>query len=540
MRLLAWMLILCLGLSAYAQDDSLEISNASSNAIFKNAVDSYSQGKYQATVEELKMIEAKLTQKGSPNRETLGLIQYWKGICYNRLQDFSEAIKSFDKSLGLDYVPVDLHYEYGQALFAAEKLSEARIQFRESVKKKFKRGVSLYYIGYISKEMGERKKAFTFFKAINKLSEEEAKEVRQASEMQVGDIYLEQVEKRADAFKSVETYVIPQYQLAYEIDKESALAPQIQEKIVNLQRKYDLILFQLRNGRPTLNPPYFLRISQEFGQDSNVTFSPAETTISKAKQASIYSKTDFIGRYTFYYRDYLSIAPEFRFNNTYYFNRVPEIYRNDNFLLAPSVRTSYEHTLFKKPAAFLFDYDFNEARRDVNAEENLEFSSRSHSLMFGERFNYWNFGETIVRLRYRILDSYLDASDSNTTSLVFEQVRSFTLNTLLFYASYDRMRVTDSTFDTDSLTVRVDLIMPRVKDWFTPSFGLSLTSTDPINNKDQRGRETLINPSARFAKTFKKNWRANLKYDYQKNDSKDEENFAYTKSVYAFELEYLF
>ena len=540
MRLLAWMLILCLGLSAYAQDDSLEISNASSNAIFKNAVDSYSQGKYQAAVEELKTIEAKLTQKGSPNRETLGLIQYWKGICYNRLQDFSEAIKSFDKSLGFDYVPVDLHYEYGQALFAAEKLSEARIQFRESVKKKFKRGVSLYYIGYISKEMGERKKAFTFFKAINKLSEEEAKEVRQASEMQVGDIYLEQVEKRADAFKSVETYVIPQYQLAYEIDKESALAPQIQEKIVNLQRKYDLILFQLRNGRPTLNPPYFLRISQEFGQDSNVTFSPAETTISKSKQASIYSKTDFIGRYTFYYRDYLSIAPEFRFNNTYYFNRVPEIYRNDNFLLAPSVRTAYEHTLFKKPAAFLFDYDFNEARRDVNAEENLEFSSRSHSLMFGERFNYWNFGETIVRLRYRILDSYLDVSDSNTTSLVFEQVRSLTLNTLLFYASYDRMRVTDSTFDTDSLTVRVDLIMPRVKDWFTPSFGLSLTSTDPINNKDQRGRETLINPSARFAKTFKKNWRANLKYDYQKNDSKDEENFAYTKSVYAFELEYLF
>jgi len=540
MRLLAWMLILCLGLSAYAQDDSLEISNASNNAVFKNAVDSYSQGKYQATVEELKTIEAKLTQKGSPNRETLGLIQYWKGICYNRLQDFSESIKSFDKSLGLDYVPVDLHYEYGQALFAAEKLSEARIQFRESVKKKFKRGVSLYYIGYISKEMGERKKAFTFFKAINKLSEEEAKEVRQASEMQVGDIYLEQVEKRADAFKSVETYVIPQYQLAYEIDKESALAPQIQEKIVNLQRKYDLILFQLRNGRPTLNPPYFLRISQEFGQDSNVTFSPAETTISKAKQASIYSKTDFIGRYTFYYRDYFSIAPEFRFNNTYYFNRVPEIYRNDNFLLAPAVRTSYEHTLFKKPAAFLFDYDFNEARRDVNAEENLEFSSRSHSLMFGERFNYWNFGETIVRLRYRMLDSYLDVSDSNTTSLVFEQVRSLTLNTLLFYASYDRMRVTDSTYDTDSLTLRVDLIMPRVKDWFTPSFGLSLTSTDPINNKDQRGRETLINPSARFAKTFKKNWRANLKYDYQKNDSKDEENFAYTKSVYAFELEYLF
>lgn len=540
MRLLAWMLILGMALTAFAQDDSLEITQATGNNLFKTAVENYSQGKYQATVEELKTLETRLEKEANPNRETLGLIQYWKGICYNRLQDFSEAIASFDKSLGLDYAPVDLHYEYGQALFAADKLSEARIQFRESLKRKFKRGVSLYYIGFISKELGERKKAFTFFKAINKLSEEEAKEVRQAAEMQVGDIYLEQVEKRSDAFKSVETYVIPQYEKAFEIDKESALAPQIREKIVKLQRKYDLILFQLRNGRPTLNPPYFLRISQEFGQDSNVTFSPAQTTISSSKQASLYSKTDLIGRYTFYVRDYISIAPELRFNNTYYFNREPEIYRNDNYLIAPAVRTAYEHTLWKKPAAFLVDYDFNEARRDVNAEEKLEFSSRSHAIMIGERFNYWDFGETTVRLRHRILDSYIESSNSNTTSLVFEQIKSLKLNTLLFYASYDRMRVTDDFFDTDSFTFRVDFIMTRVRDWFTPSFGFSYTSTDPINDRDARGREALINPSARISKTFKKNWRANLKYDYQKNDSKDDENFAYTKSVYAFEMEYIF
>ncbi|MCM2350441.1 MAG: DUF2860 domain-containing protein [Bacteriovoracaceae bacterium] len=540
MRLLAWMLILGMALTAFAQDDSLEITQATGNNLFKTAVENYSQGKYQATVEELKTLETSLSKEPSPNRETLGLIQYWMGICYNRLQDFSEAIGRFDKSLALDYAPVDLHYEYGQALFAADKLSESRLQFRESLKRKFKRGVSLYYIGFISRELGERKKAFTFFKAIDKLPEEEAQEVRQAAEMQVGDIYLEQVEKRSDAFKSVETYVIPQYEKAFEIDKESALAPQIREKIVKLQRKYDLILFQLRNGRPTLNPPYFLRISQEFGHDTNVTFSPAQTTISSSKQASLYSKTDLIGRYTFYVRDYISIAPELRFNNTYYFNREPEIYRNDNYLIAPAVRTAYEHTLWKKPAAFLVDYDFSEARRDVNAEEKLEFSSRSHAIMIGERFNYWDFGETTVRLRHRMLDSYIESSNSNTSSLVFEQIKSLKLNTLLFYASYDRMRVTDDLFDTDSFTFRVDLIMTRVKDWFTPSFGLSYTSTDPINDRDARGREALINPSARISKTFKKNWRANLKYDYQKNDSKDDENFAYTKSVYAFEMEYIF
>lgn len=540
MRLLAWMLILSMSTFVYARDNSFEISKVPPNSIFKIASELFSQGKYQSTVEELKTIESGLAKNPGTNKQALGLISYWKGICSNRLQDFGEAIAHFDKSLGYEFAPVDIHYEYGQALFAAEKLSEARLQFRESLRRKFKRGVSLYYIGYISLEMGERNKAFLFFKSINKLNEDEIKEVKQATEMQIGDLYLDQVEKRSDAFKTIDRYVIPQYQQAYAVDKTSGLAPVIQEKIVKLQRKYDLILFKLRNGRPTLNPPYFLRISQEIGQDSNVTFSPAETTISKSKQASLYSKTDFIGRYTFYYEDYLSFAPELRFNNTYYFNRVPEIYRNDNYLIAPAVRMAYEHSIWKKPASFLLDYDYNEARRDVEANKELQFSSRSHTFMVGERFNYFNSGESILRLRYRLLDSYLSTSNSTLSNLVFEQIQSLKTNTLLYYFSYDRMRVDNEVFDTDAFTFRMDLIMVRVRDWFTPSFGFSMTSTDPINSRSSRGRELLFNPSARLSKTFMKHWRGNLKFDYQKNSSKDEDNFAYTKSIYAFELEYLF
>lgn len=535
MKLLAWMLILGMSFSLFAQDVSQEITDATKNATYKHAAKLFGEGKYQSTTEELTNIEAKETDKSK-----LGFIAYWKGICYNRIQEFGEAIKSFRTALGYKYAPSDIHYEYGQALFAAEKLAEARLQFRESVKRKFKRGVSLYYIGYISKEMGERKKAFTFFKAVDKLPPEEAQEVKQASEMQIGDIYLEQVEKHPDAFKSVETIVIPQYEKAIEVDKESALVPAIREKIVGLQRKYDLILFQLRNGRPTLIPPYFVRAAAELGHDSNVTFAPSDTTISSSKQASTYSRVDLMGRYTFYHRDYFSIAPELRFNRTYYFNRVPEIYRNDNYMVAPAIRTAYEHTLWKKPAAFLVDYDYNEARRDVNAEEKLEFSSRSHTFMIGEKFNYFALGESILRLRYRTLESYISSADSKLISLAYEQIMTFKVNTFLLYASYDQMRVSDSSFDTNSFTVRGDLIMARVRDWFTPMASLMLTSTDPINNQSARGRELLFNPSFRLARTFKKNWRANLKYEYQRNNSKDTENFAYKKSIYALELEYLF
>ncbi|HXH74763.1 MAG TPA: hypothetical protein VNJ08_07340 [Bacteriovoracaceae bacterium] len=540
MKLLAWMLMLTIATSALGQESNKVLQNTSNSALLMKAGNLFSQAKYNSTIVELNEVERRLLAKPGENKVTLGLISYWKGIVNSRTQDFPEAIINFGQALNLGFNPEDLHYEYGQVLFASEKLPEARIQFRESLKRNFKRGVCLYYIGFISRELGEKKKAYSFFKAVEKLSDEEGKEVRQAAETQIGDIYLEQVERHPDAFRAVESYVIPQYQKALALNTESPMAPKIHEKIVNLQRKYDLVLFQLRNGRPTLQPPYFMRLAAEYGVDSNVTFSPNQTTVAKSRQSSSYGRTAAMGRYTFYHEDFFSVSPEINFTYTRYLNRVPEIYRNDNYFLGPSLRTAYEHKLFKKPASILADYEYNEIKRDIDSEEKLKFNSRSHGLMFGERFNYFQRGESVARLRHRVTDSYLDTSDSNTTSLILEQVWGLTTNTLLFYFSYDRLRMKDTTFNTDSFMFRGDMIMSRVRDWFTPSVGLGLTSVDPINDRDNRGRELLINPNARISKTFMKNWRGNLKYDYQQNNSKDEDSFAYKKSLYSFELEYIF
>jgi tetratricopeptide (TPR) repeat protein len=539
MKLLAGMLFFLFSFTSGAQE-AASFGNWTGGSRFERANALFSEGKYQATVQELESVEAKLTQENNPNRSLWGLAAYWKGISQARLQNYPAAIESFERAIGYEYKPEDIHYEYGQALFASEKLTEARLQFRESVKRKFKRGVSLYYIGYISRELRDYKKAVTFFKAIDKLGPEEKADVKQAAEMQIADIYLLEMERHRDAFRAVEKYVIPQYEVALRVNPESNLAPIIREKIVNLQRKYDLILFNLRNGRPVLNPPYFLRLSMEAGVDTNVTFAPTETTIAKSRQSSAFGRTDAIGRYTFYHRNYLSVAPELRFNYTRYLNRVPEIHRNDNSLIAPALRTAYEHTLWKKPASVLLDYEYSEARRDINAKKELEFSSRSHVLMLGERFNFFETGESIVRLRRRIFQSFDSSSDATTTSFVFEQIVGLKTNTLLFFLSYDRTRVDNSLFDTNAVSFRADFIAGRIWDLFTPSVGLGLTSSDPVNNRAVRGRELLVNPSARVSRMFGKSWRGNLKYDWQKLNSRDERNFAFKKQIYSAELEYLF
>jgi hypothetical protein len=357
--------------------------------------------------------------------------------------------------------------------------------------------------------------------------------------MQIADIYLDQVEKHPDAFRAVESTIIPQYRQALAVDPDSILAPQIDRKIRELQLKYDLILLKLRNGRPTLQPPYFMRVALDGGVDSNVTFSPKEQEVSSSKQSSPFLKTDAMGRYTFYQSDFFSFSPELRFNYTKYISEESEVFRNDNYLIAPAVRTAYEHELWKRPASVLVDYDFNQVQRDIDGERKLAFASRSHTFMIGERFNYFSWGETILRLRRRQFDSYEDTGDSTTTSLVFEQIRNFSLNTLLLYASVDMLRVRNDFYDSNSQTLRADFIFSRFQDYFTPSVGLGLTLVNPYNNSD-RGFEYLINPNIRLSKTFKKSWRGNLKADFQDYSSKDTENYAYQKYTYSFELEYLF
>ncbi len=511
-------------------------SAASQDHTFAKVTGLYSQGKYLATINELERLE----QNPRNDKKTQGLIAYWKGMANNRNQNYIAAIESFKRSLKLGYSPVDLNYELGQAYFAAEKLKEAREQFNLSFDRSFKRGPSLYYMAFISKELGHTAEARKVFAIISTLTEPDIIEVKQASQMQIGDIALEEAEKKSDVFNKVENKVIPIYEEAYLLNPESPLAPRIKEKIKSLQQKYELVLFQLRNGRPTAIPPYFLRVAQEFGYDTNVTFSPTETTISKSKQASIYSKSEVFGRYTFYHKNFLALSPELRFNSTHYFNRVPEIYRNDNTFLAPALRTSLEHTMVGKPASVLFDYDYNEAKRDVNSEKRLVFGSRAHNFMLGERFNYFSKGETTLRLKRRIFESYISNSDSKAISFIFEQVVSLKESTLLFYGSYDRTRVNTEAFDTNAMTMRTDWLLASYKNWFTPSLGLGVTRSDPINDRSNRGIEWLLNPSLRLSKSFGKNWRVNSRLEHSRNVSKDKENFDYKRNLVASELEYIF
>jgi tetratricopeptide (TPR) repeat protein len=502
-------------------------------------MEAFQTGLYARSIRRLEELSTKIEKIKPFPADKMGVLSYWKGLSHNRLMDYANAVPAFEKAISLDFKSSDLQYEYAQALYGSEKISEARTAFQESFNQKYKAGVSLYYMGFLSQELGQLEDAKKYYQQIAMLDEVEKNEVEQASLMQVGDILLEQIEKQPDAIKKVQTEVIPQYKKAYSLDKKSSLAQQIDTKIKNLEEKYELVLYKMRNNRPTQVPPYFARASMDSAFDDNVVYSADETNLAQSKKASPLTKTDVMGRYSFYYKNIISIAPEIRTNRTQYWNRTSSIKANDNYAIVPAIRTAYEHTLWGRAASHLFDFDYNYAHRDLNADDKLEFSSRTQTYMLGERFNYLTNGETVFRLRRRHFNSFNESSNSITSSFVMEQILALKSGHMfILIGSYDQARNETKAFSTNALMARTDVIFPRYKDLFTPTLGLGVTITDPINNPD-RGLEKMINPSVKLTRTLTPRLRATLRFEYWKSTS-NVKTFQYTKKASGLELEYVF
>jgi tetratricopeptide (TPR) repeat protein len=506
----------------------------------KQIMEVYEKGKYETARDKIELIlEGIQSNPKNEGSDKKGFLFYWLGVISHKLQEYQKAVKYLGAARDLGYEPHDLAYEKAQAHFVLTQYAEAKIEFSKSVRKSFKKAVCLYYLGYIEQLQENYKKAVKFYRAIAKIDDEK-REIQQAAEAQIGDIYFIQSEKQSDVLAAIESYVVPQYERAINLNPESSLASEIRKKILSIQQKYELVVLQMRNGRPTAQPPHFYRFTQESFYDTNPIFAATETTNEESKQASFVSKTDLFSKTTLYYKNMMSFSPELRFNFTRHWNRDEQIIRNDNWLLAPALRTSYEHTWGDKPASFVFDIDFNYSERDRNSAENFLFNSRVLALSVGERIKgLISDGETTVRLKKREFSSFSSSADSSTIGVSLDHAEATKSGAIyLFNLSYDQTRVTDNSFDTNTYFMRLDLILPQ---WgkFSPHLFFALTLTDPLNNP-ARGQETLIQPGFRFTRNISKRWRMITHAMMMKNNSKDTENFAYQKEVIGLDFEYLF
>ncbi len=470
------------------------------------------------------------------------IVNYWRGLSNIRLNEYDEGIKFLAKSIKQKYNAKDIHYEYGQALYVSERLQEARVAFKQSVKNKYKVAVSLYYIAFISQELKDFKKAVGFYNMIEKLSEDsDKKDVLQASRMQVANIYIDRVEKLPNSFVAVEKYVIPQYQKALEVDENSSLAKEIKQKIVELQRRYDLLLFKMRNGRPTSFPRYFIKGNLSYNIDDNVRNLDDKTKSSNDKKdiESNFINAGVFARYTFYPNSSFSVSPELNISYTNYASDSDFIKTNNSVSYTPGIQVNYEHVYNNLPATTYLKFDYTNKLDDGDADDTLEKASDAFSIELSETLQFWNQNPTTFRYTYTQSDHEETDLSYTTHSLTWEQVVNLSRYTIFLYNSFDLNDYqNDSAASNRSLTIRADFLLPEFYSLFNPNLYISTTQTTYTDN-DERDSTSLISYGMNLSRPlFKKIF---LNFNYSLEDQSGElSTDTYKGSLISLNLDYYY
>lgn len=534
MSQVVFVLALILQANAFALDES------SYQAKVANIYDAFKSGDYPESLSRLESLETALAaERGDSKRKAF--VYYFKGIVLGKTYEFNQSIENFKVAIKLNHDAKDLYYEYAQVLYTDDRLEPARLAFKESIKRGFKRGVSLYYIAYISSLLGEDKRAVKFFNAVKRLPDAEKDEIEQSAEAQIAEIYLKKVLKKKDAVRKIQEYVLPQFEKALAVDKDSEQARQIRQRIYEIQKRYELILLKMRNGRPVYYPRHFVRFLQTIGSDSNVAYQ-ADDVISASREeaSSLYSDTSLFARYSFTVGNYLFMAPELSVGYKKHFSDEDTIKAFDGYNYSIALRNSLEHKMGSKPASFLFDISFGQSDRYDVTDEQFTLFQKTTTFAIGEKLELFDMGTTIFRLTTSQTERPEESDASTGLGFSLEQVIKISNDYSAFlYASYIKNTSDNDVFANTQMIGKLDFILPSFAQKYRPFLGVLAILTTPENDTSNRGTEKTIGPNLRLSRTLGSNTRLNLRYDYQTNVSGNE-NFEFTKSVFALDFEAVF
>ena len=481
LRILPFLLLFCLSSQVFAQKHSTE---KVINAIFKK----FNAGNYEDVIQDLENIQAQIDIHKKYRSDIQGLIYYWRGLSYIKTSEYDLGVEYLEKAIESKFKVKDIYYEYGQALYVSDKLKKARLAFKRSVKNKFKIAVSLYYIAYISQQLKDYKKAVSFYNMIERMPAQNTKNILQASRMQIAEIYLKQVEKLPDSFRSIEKYVIPKFKEALAHNPQSNLADDIRQKIEMIQRRYDLLIFKMRNGRPTTTPRYFLKANVSYSVDDNVNRLDKDNLASlDAKDyASNYSNTGLYGRYTFYPNSSISVSPEITASYTSYQSDSASIITNNNYYATGGLTFNFEHTYNQSPATTYLNIDHTYTADDANADEKLEKASTRSSMTLSEELQFWVSHPTTLRYKFAKTKALTEEATFSTHSLIWEQFINRGDYSIFTYTSFDMNTfLKDEASNTNIFTLRADIILPTAWKLFNPNFFVASTMTNYIENSDR-------------------------------------------------------
>jgi len=204
----------------------------------------FNDGQYNKAIKALELIKLSDNQNGEK--------EYFTAISYSKLQEYDMAIVHFENAIKRSNQSKDLYYEYGQALYAANELKASRKAFKKSIEKKFNTAASQYYVAHISQVLEEYNEAKKEYLDLLKNPDADLK-IKQIARFQLAEtelLLLRETNSDAEKLKlTVEKTIIAQMKLAYNLEKTTQLASEIDGRIQELEKEFDLDPNLLVNGK---------------------------------------------------------------------------------------------------------------------------------------------------------------------------------------------------------------------------------------------------------------------------------------------------
>lgn len=497
----------------------------------------FKSGQYAKAISALEKMDASET--------ALSEKFYLFGECYSKLQEYDKAIVNYEKAINEKNEHADIYYQYGQALYAANELKKARTAFAESAKRKFNTPASIYYVAHISQILEEFQQAKDNYTELIKNKESDVK-IKQIARFQLAETLLaimrEKTQDKEALERGVEKYVLPLMKQAHKTDKKSAVATEIDQRIQEIEKEFNLDPNLLSNGRRISPKRYTAYVTQKVKFDDNITLTNEENNVTQSKKESFIFESEAFAKYDFVLKKKFIISPETRINFIQHSDQdSPEVFQNDSSSLNFNLRNKYEHTLNLQPASLLFDIEYSKNYKDWNQVHNRSAYADSLAFGIGELFNYFYFGDTSLRFKIKNYNGENETISNKTTSVIADQTVVFPNQHMLialFEADFINNYNNTST-NTNTFLTRIDYLVPEIFPNYTLDLALATTITDTKEQKASRGTEFSLNPSIDLSKQINDKLKIGVNYDFTKSNSK-QADYKYTKSVFSTEFRYSF
>ncbi len=476
----------------------------------------YKEAKYEEALDALKDIkEDALAPKDR---------FYYLAITYSKLLNYDKAIDEFKKAIKSGCTNQALQYEYGQALYANNDLRNARDAFIISSNKRYNYIPATYYIAYISELLEEHTLAKHNYVKIIKDPNVDA-HMLQVSLFQYGKILLALLRKQdrtlvyleRDVTKNIPKYVLPILNKAYDINPDADIASEIKKLIKDLTKEFSLDANILANGRRVSKNRRYTSFTSRIKHDDNWY---------STGRGVAYQEHEIYTKYMFIKDKRIVTTPDIKITNTKFINQSDSrIFGKDSFGVYTNIKNKIEHKAYDQPASAIFDFDFSKTYKDLNKDHTYKPYARNFGWAIGELYNYFNAGETTIKLKVSDSKDMTDSSyNTLTNTLSFDQniyvnqgQQLLALSASVSQLIYKYNRYLNS--NTYSLSATY-LIFEILSD-STLTLGMSVSVSDPKMQRETRGYEPTINPSIDFSTTFFNYLNASINYNYNNTDSKD-------------------